>query len=293
MVYIYEKVCKTKENIYGIKQIKRENPLKKGPCIITIIAVPRKLKDINAMLRQTAYLVNPDIDNNYDKDRRILGLGFGKYNEETSTFSQKAPKKEEVEDFIDKYFKPLFIENGKKVDMLTAMKNFRNLTFITYCNGARTFVDIEDCLYKKLIEHYTKTETGMILSQICLAALTGNVIQHEGSRTLALSFGDIQDDKYDGCYNSSFKIINNGKAFVNCGDTLTLATSHSKEHSLYRYMTGDPILSPRISLFVNTSVNNSIENKYNEIINPITYEKIDKEFRKLDEQEEKIMTMKL
>ena len=58
-------------------------------------------------------------------------------------------------------------------------------------------------------------------------------------------------------------------------------------------MTGDYILSPRISSFINTSLNNAIENQNNDIINPITYEKIDNEFRKLDEIENKKMTMKL
>ena len=294
MIYIYEKVCKTNENPYGIKQIKNENPFKKGPCVVMIIAVPKHLRDINGSLRQTAQIVNPDIDTNYDKNKRILGLGFGNFYEGSETFSQKAPNNEETEEFIDKYFVSLFTEKGKKINVLEAMKNFRNLTFIAYCNGARTFVDIENCLYKKLKEYnYTEIEINMILSQICLAAISGNVIQHKGSRTLALSFGDINDDKYDGCYNSSFKIINNRKAFVNCGTTLTLATSHSKDHSLYRYMTGDYILSPRISSFINTSLNNAIENQNNDIINPITYEKIDNEFRKLDEIENKKMTMKL
>ena len=75
MVHIYEKICKTKENPFGIIKRQDENIFKR-PCIITIIAGPIYLKNINGSLRQVANLVNPDIDNYYDENRRIIGLGF-------------------------------------------------------------------------------------------------------------------------------------------------------------------------------------------------------------------------
>ena len=36
MVHLYEKVCKTDTNKYGIREVVDENPFEKGPCIITI-----------------------------------------------------------------------------------------------------------------------------------------------------------------------------------------------------------------------------------------------------------------
>ena len=53
MVHIYEKICKTKENQYGIVERKEEN-IFKSPCIITIIAGPIFLKNINS---KTLYIL--------------------------------------------------------------------------------------------------------------------------------------------------------------------------------------------------------------------------------------------
>ena len=74
MVHIYEKVNKTDDNVYGIKEITDENPLKTGPCIITILALPVFLEDVNGFLKYIAPLVNPDINSHYDPDRRLFGF---------------------------------------------------------------------------------------------------------------------------------------------------------------------------------------------------------------------------
>ena len=102
MVHIYEKICKIEKNPYGIIERQDENVFK-SPCIITIIAGPIFLKNINGSLRQVANLVNPDIDNNYDENRRILGLGFGDYKEEYERFTRITPTEEELENFMQKY----------------------------------------------------------------------------------------------------------------------------------------------------------------------------------------------
>jgi len=79
MIHIYEKTCKTKNNTFGIIERQDKN-IFKTPCIITIIAGPIFLKNINGSLRQVANLVNPDIDNYYDENRKILGLGLENIN---------------------------------------------------------------------------------------------------------------------------------------------------------------------------------------------------------------------
>jgi hypothetical protein len=43
-------------------------------------------------------------------------------------------------------------------------------------------------------------------------------------------------------------------------------------------MTEDPVLSARISTFINTSLDNAIDNTTNEVIDPITYEKMENAF---------------
>lgn len=279
MVHIYEKVCKTENNQFGIVEISDENPIIKGPCIITILAMPMFLKNINSFLRQVAKLVNPEIDFNYDPDRRILGLGFGDYSEQDGKFSKMSPSQEELEEFLTMYFYPLFIENNNKINVLEAMKRFRNITFLTYCNGAKVFKAIEDRIKEKMKEvGYTDSEVGMIFSQVCLAAISGDVISRVGTSSLAISFGDVNDSEYERNERTIEEINNLGQGFINYDSSLGFAVANDEDHSFKRHMTGDSILSSKISAFLNTSIENALENRNDEIINPITYEKIQKAF---------------
>ena len=279
MVHIYEKVCKTDDNQFGIVEISDENPLTKGPCIITILAMPMFLKNINGSLRQVAELVNPDIDFNYDPDRRILGLGFGDYSEQYGRFSKMLPSQEELEEFLIKYFYPLFIENNNKIDVLEAMKRFRNITFLTYCNGAKVFKSIEDRIKEKMKEvGYTDSEIGMVFSQVCLVAISGDVINRKGTSALAISFGDVNDSDYERNEETISSINNLGVGYINYDSSIGFAVANDGEHSFKRHMTGDPVLSSRISAFLNKSIDNALENRNNDVINPITYEKIENAF---------------
>ena len=273
MVHIYE------NNQFGIVEISDENPIIKGPCIITILAMPMFLKNINSFLRQVAKLVNPEIDFNYDPDRRILGLGFGDYSEQDGKFSKMSPSQEELEEFLTMYFYPLFIENNSKINVLEAMKRFRNITFLTYCNGAKVFKAIEDRIKEKMKEvGYTDSEFGMIFSQVCLAAISGDVISRVGTSSLAISFGDVNDSEYERNERTIEEINNLGQGFINYDSSLGFAVANDEDHSIKRHMTGDSILSSKISAFLNTSIENALKNRNDEIINPITYEKIQKAF---------------
>lgn len=95
MIHVFEKVCKTDLNRYWIKEIVNENPLISGPCVITILPSAPHISHINGALRQVANLVNPDIDTNYDPDRRLLGLGYGQYLED-GRISDEAPTGEQL-----------------------------------------------------------------------------------------------------------------------------------------------------------------------------------------------------
>ena len=279
MVHLYEKVSKTNDNKYGISKVLDENPFKNGPCIITILAMPMFLKEINGSLRQVAKLVNPDIDYNYDPNRRIMGLGFGEYVERFSRFNRLSPTSDELEEFLSKYFYPLFLENNEKIDVLDAMKNFRNITFVTYCNGAKSFKAIENRLKEKMLEvGYTENEFNMIFSQVCLAAISGNVIKKQGTAALAYSFGDVGDTDYEKDIQTISEMKDMGQGYINYDPSIGYAVNHGLEHDFKIHMTGDPELSSKIATFLNTSIENALENRNNVIINPITYEKMQNAF---------------
>ena len=171
------------------------------------------------------------------------------------------------------------------------MKNFRNVTFLTYCNGAKVFNSIEKRIKEKMIEvGYTDSEIGMIFSQVCLAAISGEVIKNEGTSALAFTFGDVNDIDYAN-YKEEEKTIENindmGKGIINYGSSLGFAIANDGEHGFKRHMTEDPILSSGISSFLNTSIENAIENKNSDIIKPITYEQIQNAFNAITETQGK------
>ena len=279
MVHLYEKVCKTDNNKYGIKEIQGENPFKEGPCIITILALTAYLEDINGFLKYIAPLVNPDINTHYDPDRRLFGLGFGDFNEKYQRFSRVCPNIEEIEEFLNTYFYPLFIDNNKRIDTISAMKNFRNLTFVTYCNGANYFKLIEEKLKSKMQEvGYTNSDINMILSQICLAAISGETIKKNGTSTLAITFGDVNDYDYENDKKTKEDIKKLKQGFIDYDSSLGFAVAGDGGHSVRKHVIDNDILSSKIKIFLNTSIDNALENRNNDIINPITYEKLEKSF---------------
>lgn len=284
MVHMFEKVNKTSDNEFGIKEIRDENPFLNGPCIITILAVPYSVKDINGSLRQVADLVNPEIDDNYDSDRRIIGLGFGTYNDRFDKFSSFSPSEFELVVYLSKFIFPLFIRNDdEKIDVYEAMNNFRNLTFLTYCNGAKTFRMIEDVIVNTMKEvGYTETEIRMIMSQICLASIGTNYLKNYPTNVLAFSFGDVNDKEYmhDEDVNSNIKINNYG--FIGYDSSLGYGIYGSGNHDFKRYMTGDSVISSYIKRFLNTSIDNALLNRDNQEFVPITYEKMANSFNDLN-----------
>ena len=283
MVHLYEKVCKTDDNKHGIKEIQGENPFPKGPCIITILALPVFLEDVNGFLKYIAPLVNPDINTHYDPDRRLFGLAFGDFNEKYQRFSSIVPTTEELEEFLTTYFDPLFINNNKKIDTISAMKNFRNLTFVTYCNGANYFKRIEELLKSKMQEvGYTNSDISMILSQICLAAISGEAIKRNGTQALAITFGDVFDYDYEHNNKTKESIKNIKQGFIDYDSSLGFAIAGDGSHSVRKHVIDNDILSSKIKTFLNTSLDNALENRNSDTINPITYEKIEKAFNNIN-----------
>ncbi|MBQ9318731.1 MAG: hypothetical protein IJR82_03795 [Bacilli bacterium] len=271
MATFFEKCSKTPDCEFGIKQVDDENVLKQGPCIITVLPTTFLVEHINGSLRQVAKLVNPDIDTNYNPNRRILGIGFKASYINLGDKIKGLYLKFELEKLVKRYFTPLFIENNHRIDCIDVMKNFRNLTFVTYCNGTNLFSYIEYFLKKSMHDvGYKDDEIKLILSQICLAAISGTTMNIYGTNTLAFTFGDIMDMNFGTEFDTRVKIYEMGQGFINYNTSVAFAISGDGNHSFKRHMTGDDVLSPMIKKLLEFSLDNALEKN-----EPITYEKME------------------
>lgn len=166
-------------------------------------------------MRIVANLVNPNINEIYDQYRRIFSLSFGDISlggflNADMTFSESNPTDAELTEFIDTYFIPLISNNNSKINTINAMKNIRNINFITYCDGAKIYKRIEEILEKRMPElRYTTEEIDLILSQISLAAVSSNTIEN-GTKATTLLF-NYRNDTFIPINSESFiiDIINN------------------------------------------------------------------------------------
>lgn len=282
MIHLYEKVCKTKDNKYGIVENNSNNPFLEGPCLITILAAPLSLKEVNGAMSQIAKLINPNIDTFYDKDKRIFGLGFGNYYSSDDRFSKIYPDDEWIDDFLNKYFYPLFLNNNNKIDPLLAMKNFRNITFLTYCGGTRLFLNLEKKIKSKMSDvGYSDTEIKLILSQICLAAISGNALYETNTSVLAVTFGDI-NDYYYGSNRKMLEGINSlGEGFLKYPSSIGFAINGNGDHKFKTHIIENKSLSSKITCFLNMSIENALTNR-EVLLAPITYEKIEKSFEEIN-----------
>ena len=130
---------------------------------------------------------------------------------------------------------------------------------------------------------YTNAEINMIFSQVCLAAISGDIIKRKGTTATAVTFGDVNDPYY--FYNESVRNgINSlgGKGFVSYDSAVGYAVSKEGDHDFKKHMTGDPDLSAHVSALLNLSIENAQKNKHNRVIEPLTYEKVQKCFDKIE-----------
>lgn len=248
MIHLFEKKPKTIDNKYGIEEVSDKDVFKKGPCIIVILAKTWFLSSINGAMKLVANLVNPDIDENYNPDKRIFGIASGEMEpilySDDMCFSEDEPKHDHMSDFVDTYLVPLVSNNGKKIDVDEAMRNMRNINFITYCNGSMIYGVIEIVLAIKMrILCYTEEEIKLILSQMCLAAVSGD-IEFNNTRATTLLFTDKNDSIDEGLKESMQK----------CDGYYRFIVDGDGKHDFTKYLQDDPKLSSAIKGYLNRAL---------------------------------------
>lgn len=248
MVHLFEKKPITADNTYGIEEINDPDVFKKGPCIIIALAKTWHLSNINGAMRLVSNLVNPNIDEQYNPDRRVFGIASGEMEASTYTddcsFSKDEPNDADVSEFVDTYLVPLVSKNGKKISVDEAMNNMRNVNFVTFCNGSLIYGIMEIALAIKMrVLCYTEEEINLILSQASLAAVSGD-IEFNRTRAATLLFTDKNDTTDEGLKES----------MVECNNYYRYIVDGDGRHEFKKYMQDDPKLSSAIKTFLNKAL---------------------------------------
>ncbi len=260
MAILYEKIPPYYVHDYGIDEETNKETFKKGPSVILILSMTWFLSNVNGGMRLIANMVNKDIDYSYDPNRRIFGLGFGDYLLEYDCFSQMTPSDEELDAFVTKFFLPLVTNEGKRITLIDAMKNVRNINIVTYCAASKYYKKIENSFEKKMKElEYKDEEIDMILSQISLAAISGNTLNNDKPKASTMAFGDINDEY--------FESPDNINSFISNGDGT---------HDFTKYMSSDEDITKAINLFINEVLDNSISNYNSDTFTPLDIDIINK-----------------
>ena len=300
MYKLYEKVPKTDENEYGIKIMEEDkNPFKEGPCLLSMIAVAIWEKDINGALNQAMEALRLRTNHNEntgigieDFEGKILSLAYSEPLERITAKGRKFnwgyTRTENLDDeFTRKYLFPLIEEEGKKIDILQAMKNMRNVNIMTYCGATQSALRMEECLVNRMKElGYSEEEISKIQSQMCIigyatdAKMRAEFVEHKKIKSTCLSFGDVNDG--DVCAPQGIKesAKKNNTIYYDEGYYFHYGNG---EHGAKNYISINDSLSLGISSVLTRAISNSIENCRSSEFKPLTQELLTQDIEKIIE----------
>lgn len=109
---------------------------------------------------------------------KIVKSLLGTFNEDADVLSIKYLNhytKDEIlsnlEEIVDSLFTPLIMENGKRISLLKASKNMRNVTIFAHCYGAQIAKTMGDLIANRMTQlQYSRDEQKQILEQIFLVS---------------------------------------------------------------------------------------------------------------------------
>lgn len=301
---LYQKVPKTPYNVYG-NELCSENPFLKSPVLLCISAqpsIPKSVFGITKKGMQAARMRTTDsVAAGYDVSTfPITFLSIT-----TSVSEQNA----ELEELVTKYFLPLVSQNGHRLPLKTAIKNFRNLNFLTYCDGTKTYLTIEMFLRKYLnLLEYSNEEIKQIISSCALIPIgTSNpTITTSEKETMSLQdsyattfqFLDIKDEELEDITfpehlsnltttpitdinKSYFEILQQVESTNPFPHCIELNHNHAIHyyigtgvHSLKEYINANKLISVSISTVLTNILENSLKNYHNKDFYPINIKEL-------------------
>ncbi len=289
MYRLYEKVPKSEGNEFGLKLLeKSENPFKDGPCLVSMIAIVMYESDINGALNQGMEALRLKTNHNEnsgigleDFQGKVLSVAYGEPSEESGIkgkqISNGNGRKESLDDeFTQKYLFPLIEDDGKKIDVLQAMRNMRNVNIMTYCGATYSVLRMEECLKNRMSElGYSEKEISQIQSQMCVISYATNLklrrelVDKKKIESTHIQIGDVNDPDAKASQKIKEKAKTNGSIYLGEGYYFHYG---SGEHSLKNYILENTALSTAISSVVTKALSNSISNSQSNEFIPLTKE---------------------
>lgn len=260
MITVYKKVDKTVDNLLGIEEIKDVNSLDK-PILICLSAQDFYDKSVFGTIREgmrgARLLTSNDMAGRYKTNGfpvDFLGLKFKKDEEYSQNYIE----------IVDKLILPLLFK-GSTVDEMVRLA--RRINFMTYCDGALTYKNIEVYLISKLKEKGLSNEDILrIIQQISLTAI-GTMVDTSSLKATSIAFVDVNDDEISSERTEYYKSILNrfhvDSIYNNLrgSNNVIYICNGTGKHSMLEYFKDDTVLKVAVSSVLTMFLESSIVNE--------------------------------
>ncbi len=281
MYKLYEKVPKTKENMYGSRLVdSTENPFLESPCLLCIsaqhdntVASKSNFGVTKQGLKMARLRVRGQKNAGFnlkDFPVKFLSIQLDRKDED-----EKVTTEERVDEFVTQYLLPLVSSDSKKIDYNQAMKNMRNVNIMSYCNGTLLVQNIEKALISKMQElGYTDEECEKIQSQMCMFPISTDKLNGTQKST-CISFKDINDFEVNDNVTQEevqtvLKSPTGESTFRYSDNEIACLFNGNGNHGLKQYTKTDNIMSVCVSSAISKALENAIINSLNSEFVPIT-----------------------
>lgn len=271
MVTMFQKIVKSKKNLFGFQELRKEDKPLLNPTMICLSAQARHAKSVYGIVRegmQAARLrTTQDRAAKYDLANFPVQFVGMSYDYQNKSFEDS---------IAQDYFLPILSNYGTRLPLEQAKQNMRNITFMTYCDGVRIYKDFEISLVKSLQElKYSNDEIKEIMQELVLVAVE---TMQDTSTCLATSFQlvDTQDTEI---WELGTKALIDGLEKQNTNHDFIRTGNHhgiyyyngSGSHSIKAFFQTGNLANSIISIIVSQSLTRSI--KHN---NEFSFESVQK-----------------
>lgn len=190
MISIYRKKEKSRDNLLGIEEIKEISELEK-PFLLCLSAQDLIDNSVYGIIKIGAEAARVNTS-----EEMAAGFKIDDFPVDFLGLSYKGEESKKVEEILDNLIIPyLFIGDDKSVEFLE--KRARNINFMTFCDGAITYVELEKLIVEKLVKMgYSKENVKSIISQISLTAI-GTSVDTSKLDATTVKIVDVNDDEIE------------------------------------------------------------------------------------------------